>query len=444
MAFNPFTKDIGQPLTATDLDDLLSKQVAEGLYVEYKETFPANEKIGHSIASFANSYGGWYLVGIEADKVNNAPTAVCGFDLGQYPDPIAKVREIVKSRIDPVPAIEPQVINLGLARSVLVVRIPGYQEKPFVSSNGRIYRRQSDSSNPIFETDRYAIDKLYEEGREPSKDFEHFLSDDDFSKSDYQGWLKIFLAPSPERIFADDIWTFDKADSFLERSRTPRNIPIFGVQGITGNAPYTSCQPTHESLVFSQRPVLQPSSVSGALELFNDGRGKISSPLAFSPLPDDQEIKAFESEEVRTVFTALRQSGNVDANWLRFLDIGLMFASIGTHLSFYLEWLGDKDPISEFRVAIKLDGIRRAVPFFDSDDWGKHVHNYSLPIVDRERICIPSGRKRSLLWDSSPTADASLLEMLCFMIGNALGLPHGLQTRAFFTRYFAKELGATA
>jgi Putative DNA-binding domain len=441
--FNPFTKDIGTALTAQDLNELLTKEVAEGLYVEHKETFPSNDKIGNSLASFANSYGGWYLVGVAADNTKNTPTAICGFRVVDYPDPIAKVREIAKSRIDPTPAIEPQLVSLTATHSVLVARIPGYQDKPFISTNGRIYRRQADSSDPISERDRYAIDKLYEEGREPAKDFEHFVQDDLNSDDDYEGWLKIFLAPSPERISAKDIWTFDTANDLLERSRQPRNIPMFGVKEITGNAPYTSCQPSHESLVLSQRPVLQPSSVSPRLELFNDGRGKISCPLVFSSLPTDEEIAAFTSEEVRDVFRALRRSGNVDANGLRFLDAGLLFATLGTQLSFYLEWLANKGTISDFRVAARLLGIRKVVPFFDSEDWAEHVNKYGFPISERKEISIPSGRKRSLLWDASPDADASLLQMLCYLVGNSLGLPYNLQTRAFFGKYASTAMGAT-
>ena len=67
MPFNPFTKEIHEPLAIDDLSELITRKVAEGLYVEYKSTFQSNEKTARSIASFANSYGGWYIVGIEAE-----------------------------------------------------------------------------------------------------------------------------------------------------------------------------------------------------------------------------------------------------------------------------------------------------------------------------------------------------------------------------------------
>ncbi|MEO1341679.1 MAG: ATP-binding protein, partial [Cyanobacteria bacterium J06635_13] len=65
MTYNPFDKLPTEKLTIEDLNQLLTKSVAEGYYVEYKSEFVKNEKIGWSISSFANTYGGWYFVGVE-------------------------------------------------------------------------------------------------------------------------------------------------------------------------------------------------------------------------------------------------------------------------------------------------------------------------------------------------------------------------------------------
>jgi hypothetical protein len=61
--YNPFNKDISQ-LEEDDLNKLIDK-VSEGWFVEYKGDFQNSKKISHSIASFANSDGGWYIVGID-------------------------------------------------------------------------------------------------------------------------------------------------------------------------------------------------------------------------------------------------------------------------------------------------------------------------------------------------------------------------------------------
>lgn len=80
--YNPFNKKISN-IQKSDLKKLIQNEVAEGWYVEYKETFPSNKKIGHFIASFVNSEGGWYIIGIQANENNSAKT-IKGFDLMKY------------------------------------------------------------------------------------------------------------------------------------------------------------------------------------------------------------------------------------------------------------------------------------------------------------------------------------------------------------------------
>jgi len=149
MPYNPFDTPIGEALTASDLQMLISRSVSEGYYVEYKSQMVAKDKIAKSIASFANTYGGWYFIGIEADKLQNIVTNISGFDLSTCPDPIATVREVVKSHITPIPVFFPQVITLTADLLVLVVYIPGEQDTPFITKDGRIYRRVADSSDPV-------------------------------------------------------------------------------------------------------------------------------------------------------------------------------------------------------------------------------------------------------------------------------------------------------
>lgn len=67
MAYNPFDVLAGEPLTPEELQKLVSRSVAEGYFVEYKSMPPTNEKMGRSIASFANTYGGWYIVGVTTE-----------------------------------------------------------------------------------------------------------------------------------------------------------------------------------------------------------------------------------------------------------------------------------------------------------------------------------------------------------------------------------------
>ncbi|GHU52304.1 hypothetical protein FACS1894200_12850 [Spirochaetia bacterium] len=66
--FNPFGKNL-KDIQENDLQNLHT--VSEGWYIEYKSILPDSKKIAKSIASFANSYGGLYLIGVVADKQTN-------------------------------------------------------------------------------------------------------------------------------------------------------------------------------------------------------------------------------------------------------------------------------------------------------------------------------------------------------------------------------------
>lgn len=66
----PFYKNISE-IEYKDIENLKENKVPEGIYIEYKSRMlksKKNYKIAQSLASFANSYGGWYIVGIEEKK----------------------------------------------------------------------------------------------------------------------------------------------------------------------------------------------------------------------------------------------------------------------------------------------------------------------------------------------------------------------------------------
>jgi predicted HTH transcriptional regulator len=168
MAYSPFKKSIRETLTPDDLQVLVTDSVAEGYFVEYKGTLLDSKKIAKSIASFANTYGGWYIVGVTTDGHNVAQN-IPGFSLDDHHDPIASVRDSIRSGIDPVPVFFSQVVTLAPKQVVLVVYVPGEQDTPFITRDGRIYRRVSDSSDPIPENQRSAVDRIVDQGRERAR-----------------------------------------------------------------------------------------------------------------------------------------------------------------------------------------------------------------------------------------------------------------------------------
>src|SRR5688500_3044857 len=102
MPFNPFDKPIVSPLTGVDLDHLISQSVSEGYPVEFKRELPSAHKIAKSLASFANTHGGWFIVGVVTSE-HNVAREIRGFDLNAVPDPISVIRDAARVGVDPPP-----------------------------------------------------------------------------------------------------------------------------------------------------------------------------------------------------------------------------------------------------------------------------------------------------------------------------------------------------
>ena len=120
MPIDLFHKPLGALLTAEDLDLLVSEKVAEGYFVEFKSRWMPPGDIAKAIASFANTAGGWFFMGVAAHNAEEVAETIPGCPPSASGDPVASVREIVTTHLDPVPVIHPQKVTLPNGHFVLV------------------------------------------------------------------------------------------------------------------------------------------------------------------------------------------------------------------------------------------------------------------------------------------------------------------------------------
>lgn len=170
---NPFGKPLEQ-LEETDLHKLIEEETPEGLYVEYKEDFPRH--LAKIVASFANTFGGWIVIGADARNPRNVPTSFPGIDLSN--DPKDRFRNICQGNITPVPLFSSKLILKAkdTKRGVLVVKIPESTYPPHITNDGRIYRRNMEGSDPIPETDRHILDRLFEKSKHNKTEVKAFMT----------------------------------------------------------------------------------------------------------------------------------------------------------------------------------------------------------------------------------------------------------------------------
>lgn len=439
MSYNPFDTPIGE-LKTIDLQKIIDDGVAEGYFVEYKRELPSNEKVGKSIASFANTYGGWYIIGVKTDE-HNVANEICGFSMKDCSDPIAKIRDIIKSHIDPIPIFIPQVIALTEDLIVLVVHVPAEQETPFITKDGRIYRRNHDSSDPVPEANRYTIDRLVDAGRDVTKQFEAFCKDErTFSESEAkQGWIRLFLMPYPlGTIHKLEMANDEGIDRLIKLSQTPLPIRIEQLAGLnmveigTGNMAFDYGQPSINSIILRQaKPKRSMGLNLPTAQFFYDGRAKVFIPFSCLPSWEKRDIDQLESDQVKQALDKIwNDDPRMGTQLLNFFDIGQLWPTVIGVLNCYQHWLSDEQWLPDVQVALTIDHTWRAVPFFDLDEWGIHVQRFGLPFADKDIVRIPSAAMRQGLTMKLGT---NLWLKLCALIALEFGLSAELFANASFS-----------
>lgn len=191
---NFFGKPV-EMLEMEDLDTLVRNEIPEGLYIEYKEDFPNN--LAKIVASFANTFGGWILIGVDARNPHNLPLSFPGIDLSGGPK--ERFRHICRDGINPVPLFTSKIVELpeSPGRGVLVARIEESSYPPHITRDGRIYRRNSEGSDPVPETDRYILDRMFEKSRQNKGQVKAFINQKLAEGETEAAAVKVISCPVP-------------------------------------------------------------------------------------------------------------------------------------------------------------------------------------------------------------------------------------------------------
>ncbi len=440
MPFSPFKKSLRESLTPEDLQVLVTDSVSEGYFVEYKGILPAATKIAKSIASFANTYGGWYIVGVTTDG-HHVAQRIPGFSLDDCHDPIASLRDSIRSGVDPVPVFFPQVVTLAPKRAVLAVYVPGEQDTPFITKDGCIYRRVSDRSDPLPEAQRSAVDRLVEQGRDRARAFQQFCQDPrTFSKGEAPTpWVNIFLSPYPlGMIDKVEVTSQEGLEHLLKRSREA--IPLVTADGkealLLGNIPFQQGRAMTNSVFLKQiNPnAHQITQNSLSMELFEDGRARFFIPLRIIRVIDGETVSSeVRSRQVRAVLEDHLRQDN-DLYLAKFFDLTILWQVVLGLVNFYLDWVkNDLSLIYNFRVSVRGNGLWRTVAYVDEDRWAEHARTFHLPMMAHDEVTIPEERREGAIVDIDESS-ASLWGALLQVIGMLFGLP--VETLRDFIRTF--------
>jgi hypothetical protein len=380
--FNPFEKEIRE-LKFSDIEILRENNISEGAYIEYKSDFPSNTKIAHSIASFANMYGGWYIIGIKTDD-DNVPNDFPGFKLSKHPNPKETIRNIAVSHINPFPLFDSKLIKVDDERGIFAVLIHESLEPPHITKDGRIYRRNGEGGDPVAENDRYAIDRLYDR----SKRFKEIVEDFCQNKivipngQSQQGWLEIYLMTYPLGKLSIDNFLRKEYITLLDSQSTITYLNKAGEA--TGNVPFNNVATSDNSIIFRQTTPSNLKDLTLTFEFFMNGNAKVIIP--FQDIDFWEPHKFYEDSEGLKL---LRESLGEDGYVFRIIDGFNLFSIFLFILAKYFELLKREKWNEKLIIKYRLENCWRGILFFDSKAFTEHTEKYGVPVSQKDVIVIP-------------------------------------------------------
>ena len=201
-SYSPFDK----PLTDLAPGDLaVLRAVPESWYVEYKLLIGDAKTLAKSLGAFANTYGGWLIVGVEeSEGAEKTAQNFPGLDGDELSLLLQRLSSSIDGNLRPVPHFEHRVVSgpceavgLNESRSVVVVHVPMSVHTPHLQSDGRVYQRVGDTSQPIKE--RRHLDELWQRADSVRQATKLWIDDDpEFSKGEGEApYLRLLFVPDP-------------------------------------------------------------------------------------------------------------------------------------------------------------------------------------------------------------------------------------------------------
>lgn len=391
--FNPFDKLL-EEITETDLKDLQTKSISEGLHIEYKSSFENPVKTSHSLASFSNSHGGYYMIGIGTDD-NNIPNSFLGFSLNEFQRPKEKIRDIIKNHISPIPRFDSNLVELSNGNHILVVKIEESDEPPHITKNGKIYRRNGEGKDPIPENDRFVIDKLYDKSHKLSERIARFCNNDvTLSVNDSEtGWIEIYVQTYPlnDFIFEDFF-----SDDFLNEVKTFLNSNETGLTEYTGNIPFDTIYNSTNSMIFRQTNN-HAFNIGITYKIYVNGNCKILIPLQYVDFLHNEKY-----HKLRNLFSS-RMSYD-DFMFFKAFDghsiMNIITMSLMKHFTLIKKYGYTNDVL----ILYKFKNTWRHLLIFDSDAYGEQIQNNGIPICQQSEGQYPVHIEKNTLIQKIPNS----------------------------------------
>jgi hypothetical protein len=426
MNYTPFDKDLVD-IDEQELQKLIVNAIGEGWYIEYKIDFPKKNgiiegnKIAKSVSSFANTKGGWIFYGIESNDKNIA-TNLRGIDQNEYTNLSDHLSRIISSNVTPKPVFHFKTVPLECGRDIFIIKIDESPTPPYITSQGIIYQRENNESNPI--KDRYIIEKLAEKAEDYYQAIERFCEMDygetkGQSESD-QSYLELYLFPLPYNEFHfKDFFTSDFFKKVAVRfyQNVDCNFELKDGENITIplNLGFNSIYSSQNSLII--RPLKDENLIykTTTVELFVNGGLKFLIPIYEFDLDhipefyEDSDVLEylldkyspyetvkqpiynwrFETEDTTMEYSERKKTDFV--RHIKMIDGPELIYVLMVIISKYKAVLEDNgfDIETEIGFRARLTNTWRKFIFFDNSDYLDKLKLFNLPIAPKNEVEVP-------------------------------------------------------
>lgn len=159
-----------EKLRFKDIQVLLSGDDDETVFFEFKNDKTKTNDIAEEVCAFANTYGGYLLIGIEDDKT------VTGCK--QWTE--QRIHTTLHDSITPTPVFDVRKFKTPQG-TIFVIRVETGPLPPYITSRGKILQRLSSGSIPI--KDSYSLNHMFSKRKDELAKIEKKISIDEIRLS---------------------------------------------------------------------------------------------------------------------------------------------------------------------------------------------------------------------------------------------------------------------
>lgn len=286
--YSPFRNEQGQPkdLDSVEYADLAQlADLDEGFVLEFKRTWnePVRAKIPKIIASFANTRGGWLIIGIDDRTKAVCPIPRISADFSQI------FGELCRHHVSPAPRFNVRFIPNpeNAEQGVVVAQVFEGDFPPYVA-DGVVEIREGSTSGPAMGS---ALVELYDKATKRTAEIREFCKRTVWYPGDSPRALDGVHAFSPSMpLFSLYLFRMGNRNA-PSASRTEIDVhakamrSAFAQQGMGCHV-----QHAHDSLIFRTSIAIPGGPVHSAIELFGDESMKLTVPGVL--LEHDEQAKA--------------------------------------------------------------------------------------------------------------------------------------------------------